>query len=521
MKPLLGGITVKKVAFVFLELILLICLAFGIIRTLDLLSEPEVMWNAVFVGIAWCFLSLFFFLKTRKKRKSAKKKKTIQHSKHKESTANNNSCVTAGTQFAEFSTATPITQNTNKSDEYRSTSISIQKNMPAKPSSNNTVQMKASAPTPKKRLIHPEELDFDEVIQRYLTTNHSTVSSVYDYYSYFRAEFDCLLRNIPRMPVELHDKKVLRGKEILTPFEKTAPITKHTTKAEVANFVVIDTETTGIRTGGNDIIELTAIKFENFIPVSMFSTLLKPRKPIPEDATRINGITDEMVQFAPAFAQIKSSLEAFVGNYPIVAHNAEFDVKFLHVSGMEFQQDTVFYDTLELSRLHIRETDGTKLASYKLANVCDECCIYFDGAHRSSADALATGLLFIEIVKAVFESENIYSICFPTNPIVSIDDLDDWDYYQTRKPVKTFTVTDRSEDAFAGYYSVGDEVEQGYDWEKDKDTLEIGYGPLCNTPKSVQTFFEENSGSYRLFVLDAYEDDNGRVKVKIGIYVEK
>ena len=188
---------------------------------------------------------------------------------------------------------------------------------------------------------------------------------------------------------------------------------------------------------------------------------------------------------------------------------------------MDFRQSAVFYDTLELSRMHIRDYDGTKLPNYKLATVCDECCIYFDGAHRSSADALATGLLFVEIVKAVYETDNVYAIPFPTNPIVSVDELDDWDYYQTRKPVKTFTVTDRSEDAFAGYYSVGDEVEQGYDWEKDKDTLEIGCGAICNTPKGVQDFFDEHSGDYRLFVLDAYEDDNGRVKVKIGIYPEK
>ena len=509
----------KKVAFIFLRLILLLCLAFGVIRTLDLLSEPEIMWNAVLVGIVWCFLSLFFLLKTQKKKKNAKKKNLAPHSEHKEPAAHTNFSENIKAQSIELPIANSSTQRVQGTDAQRSANFPAQKSLPVKNVTRNTVN--AQVPISKKRRVLPAELNFAEVIQRYLTTTHSTVSSAFDYYSYFRAEFDCLLRNIPHIPVELHDEKVLRGKEILTPFEKSAPITRHTTKAEVANFVVIDIETTGIRTGGNDIIELTAIKFENFIPVSLFTTLLKPRKPIPEDATRINGITDEMVQNAPIFSQIKSSLEAFVGNYPLVAHNAEFDIKFLHVSGMEFHQGTVFFDTLELSRLHIRETDGTKLSSYKLANVCEECCIYFDGAHRSAADALATGLLFIEIVKVVFESENVYSIYFPINPITSVDDLDDWDYYQTKKPVKTFTVTDRSEDAFAGYYSVGDEVEQGYDWEKDKDTLEINYGPLCNTPKSVQTFFEENSGSYRLFVLDAYEDDNGRVKVKIGIYVEK
>ena len=495
----------KKIALVMLELFMLVCFAFGVIRILALLGEPQIMWNAILVGGVWCFLSLFVLIKTHKKRKGVQKPETVPQSEWKTPVVNNN----MHTNGYERVTQPPTMSNF------------VPMQSPVNPVVRNTSTPTVPVVPREKRKVHPDELNPQEVIQRYLTTDHSKVSAGFDYYSYFRAEFECMMRSIPRVHIELQNEKVLRKQELLTPFEKTALITKHTAKQEVSNFVVIDTETTGIRTGGNDIIEVSAIKFENFVPVSMFTTLLKPRKPIPEDATRVNGITDEMVQNAPAFAQIKSALEAFVGDYPIVAHNAEFDVKFLHVSGMDFRQGAVFYDTLELSRMHIRDYDGTKLPNYKLATVCDECCIYFDGAHRSSADALATGLLFVEIVKAVFEKDNVYAIPFPATPITSVEELDDWDYYQTRKPVKTFTVTDRSEDAFAAYYSVGDEVEQGYDWEKDKDTLEIGYGAICNTPKGVQDFFDEHSGDYRLFVLDAYEDDNGRVKVKIGIFPEK
>lgn len=351
------------------------------------------MWNAVLVGIGWCFLSLFFFFKTQKKRKSKK------------------------VQYSETKKLRETTENLFE-EEHTSKSTSIRKRT-TKYSSQNVANITAPAPLPKKRHVHPDELDFEEVIQRYLTTKHSSVSSVFDYYSYFRAEFDCILKSIPRVHIALRDEKVLRGKEILTPFEKTARITKRTPKAKVANFVVVDTETTGIKTGGNDIIEVSAIKFENFVPVSMFTTLLKPRKSIPEDATRINGITDEMVQNAPKFSQIKSSLESFIGNHPIVAHNAEFDIKFLHVSGLCFKENAVFFDTLALSRTHIKEIDGTKLPSYKLGDVCRECCIHFDGKHRSSADALATGLLFIELVKSVFETENVYSIQFSSKSYIS------------------------------------------------------------------------------------------------------
>lgn len=226
----------------------------------------------------------------------------------------------------------------------------------------------------------------------------------------WREEFTKKLEDIPKVEIRLSDEKVLRQNAILSPYEKSATITKRSSIKNIKDFVVVDTETTGIKPGGNDIIEVSAIKFENFKPVLHFTTLLKPRKPIPTDATEINGITDEMVKDSPTFASIKSSLKEFIGNYPIVAHNASFDIKFLYVSGLDFDEKAKFYDTLELSKKHIKDYDNSYLSSYKLADVCEECNIFFDGAHRSSADALATGMLFIEIIKMVKEVYDIQEL---------------------------------------------------------------------------------------------------------------
>ena len=262
----------------------------------------------------------------------------------------------------------------------------------------------------EKIFVKADDLDYDEVLQRYLTTDHSKVKAIYDYYSYYKAEFECILQNIPVSNIILNDEKVLRNKEILSPFEKSALITTRSSIEKLSTFVVIDVETTGISVGGNDIIEVSAIKFEGFKPTAVFQTLLKPRKPISKEATDINGITNEMVADCPSFAQIKSSLEEFIGSNPIVAHNAAFDIKFLYVSGLAFSDKTKYFDTLELSKRHIKDYTGAKLDSYKLSDVCDECCIHFDGAHRSTADALATGLLYIEIIKRVFDTDNILDI---------------------------------------------------------------------------------------------------------------
>ena len=225
-----------------------------------------------------------------------------------------------------------------------------------------------------------------------------------------KAEFDALMKNIPSVEVTLRDEKVLRNTEAPSPFSRTSTITPKTNIQRLSNFVVIDVETTGLKAEENDIIEISAIKFNEFKPAAVFSTMLKPSHPIPRSATSVNGITNTMVKNCPEFSQIKSALEEFIGNCPIVAHNAEFDIKFLHVSGLEFANKVRFFDTLSLSKKYIYDPLGNKLGSYKLADVCAACNIHFEGAHRTTADALATGLLFIEIIKRVFQTDNILDI---------------------------------------------------------------------------------------------------------------
>lgn len=207
-------------------------------------------------------------------------------------------------------------------------------------------------------------------------------------------QFNSVLNGLEKIDITLRSEKNIRKDAALSPFIKTAPI------CEVKNFVVLDTETTGLDPACNDIVEISAIRFENFKPVSLFTTLLKPNIPISERASEISGITNEMVENSPSFSEIKSSLKDFIGNLPIVAHNASFDIKFLYASGFDFDKNTVFYDTLALSREHITYCEKTKCKpkSYRLGNICSTCDIYFDGAHRASADALATGLLFTYIV---------------------------------------------------------------------------------------------------------------------------
>jgi len=250
-------------------------------------------------------------------------------------------------------------------------------------------------------------LDYEEVINRYLTTSHISVPSKYMYFEYYRAEFECMLNGIPLHQINLTDAKINRNKEInLCP--NYLQLRSNTNIYKLKNFISIDVETTGLKTGGGDIIEIAAIKWIDFRPVSMFTTLCKPRNPIPMSATVINHISNEMVENSPNFKSVVPDLENFISNLPIVAHNAPFDLKFLYVCGLSSVETCNAYDTLELSRAIVRDYDGAKLDSYKLEDVCEEMSIYFDDAHRATTDALAAGLLFIELIKSKKSIDDIY-----------------------------------------------------------------------------------------------------------------
>ncbi len=102
---------------------------------------------------------------------------------------------------------------------------------------------------------------------------------------------------------------------------------KQTTNNNI--FVAIDVETTGLSPITNELIEVSAIKYDGNKKIDSFTTLIKPKERIPYYITNITGITNEMVQDSPFVEDIMPNLIKFIGTNPIVAHNANFDYKFI------------------------------------------------------------------------------------------------------------------------------------------------------------------------------------------------
>ena len=97
-------------------------------------------------------------------------------------------------------------------------------------------------------------------------------------------------------------------------------------------FVVFDTETTGLDPEKDTVVQLSAVRIVNgkIQSQEVFDRLVDPERPIPARTTEIHGITDDMVKGAPKLAEVAQDFAAFCGGAVLVAHNAPFDMGFLH-----------------------------------------------------------------------------------------------------------------------------------------------------------------------------------------------
>lgn len=159
--------------------------------------------------------------------------------------------------------------------------------------------------------------------------------------------------------------------------------------------VVLDTETTGLSpTEGHRIIEIGCVEVMNRAPTGRtFHTYLNPERDVPEDAVRVHGLTEAFLAAHPLFAQVKAAFLTFIGDDPLVIHNAAFDLKFLNAEmsavGADSLPEERAVDTLLLAR---RRFPG---APASLNALCARFGI--DSSARSFHGALLDATLLAEV----------------------------------------------------------------------------------------------------------------------------
>ena len=124
----------------------------------------------------------------------------------------------------------------------------------------------------------------------------------------------------------------------------------------MAREIVLDTETTGFDPKtGDRLIEVGCIEILDLLPTGRtFHRLVNPERLIPADAIRVHGITDDKVRDAPKFAEIVIDLMEFIGDAPVIAHNAQFDRNFIDHEcgrcGHGLLHEDRWIDTLKLAQ---------------------------------------------------------------------------------------------------------------------------------------------------------------------------
>jgi DNA polymerase III subunit epsilon len=152
-------------------------------------------------------------------------------------------------------------------------------------------------------------------------------------------------------------------------------------------FVVLDLETTGLRSDIHEIIEIGAIRVNrDSTEHDGFQTLVKPEKKIPKKITELTGITQEMVEREGV--DLDKALRDFVefaGELPLVTFNAEFDMAFLNAATAATQTSSLRRNSVSCAlKMARRAWPGRK--SYRLADLARDGGLSTGGSHRALDD---------------------------------------------------------------------------------------------------------------------------------------
>ena len=182
-------------------------------------------------------------------------------------------------------------------------------------------------------------------------------------------------------------------------------------------FIVFDLETTGLNPAGEEITEIAAVRVVEGEIRDSFQTYVNPHKPIPAEITELTGISDETVADAPDLDKAVPEFLAWAGEgqYPLVAHNAGFDMGFLRTAcqRLGIEREFTSIDTLEMSRLMLPH-----MHKFKLNILAKELQVGPFEHHRASEDAAVLGRIYVKLLKRLREEMHAVTTA-DINPVLA------------------------------------------------------------------------------------------------------
>jgi DNA polymerase-3 subunit epsilon len=182
--------------------------------------------------------------------------------------------------------------------------------------------------------------------------------------------------------------------------------------------IVLDTETTGLDPSvGHRVVEIGCLELINHLPSGKhFHTYINPQRDMPEEAYRVHGLSISFLEKHPLFADVAGGFVDFIGDAPLVIHNAAFDIGFLNA---------------ELARLDIapieaaRAIDTMLIARQKFPGApasLDALCRRFeiDNSARTKHGALLDAELLAEVyLELIGARQTSLALAVDERPVLS------------------------------------------------------------------------------------------------------
>lgn len=159
--------------------------------------------------------------------------------------------------------------------------------------------------------------------------------------------------------------------------------------------IVLDTETTGLDPlRGDRLVEIGCIEIINRMPTGQtFHRYINPERDMPAEAFAVHGLSTEFLAQKPLFSEVVDEFLAFIGEAPLVIHNASFDISFINMELERLKRAAIprerLVDTLLLAR---RKHPGV---SNRLDDLCSRYAI--NNSHRTLHGALLDAELLAEV----------------------------------------------------------------------------------------------------------------------------
>jgi DNA polymerase-3 subunit epsilon len=159
--------------------------------------------------------------------------------------------------------------------------------------------------------------------------------------------------------------------------------------------IVLDTETTGLDPlRGDRLVEIGCVEIFNRMPTGQtFHRYINPQRDMPREAFEVHGLSTEFLADKPLFSSVVDDFLDFVGDAPLVIHNASFDIGFINAELEKVARAAIprerLVDTLLLAR---RKHPGV---SNRLDDLCSRYAI--DNSHRTKHGALLDAELLAEV----------------------------------------------------------------------------------------------------------------------------